>query len=153
MYSIMSSTNSDSFILFYFLGHTGGIWKFPGKGLNWSYSWWPMPQPQQWGIWAMSGTYTTAHSNAGSLTLWVGPRIEPMSSWILVKFVTSKPQWELQQWLLLFQFGFLLFLFLVWLQGLGLSVLCWIKMARMNILFLLPILAEILSTFHCWEWC
>ena len=34
--------------------------------------------------------YTTAHDNAGSLTHWARPRIEPDSSWILVE-----PQWEL----------------------------------------------------------
>ena len=40
-------------------------------------------------------TYTTVHGNAGSLTHWVRPGIEPMSSWILVRFVTTDPQWEL----------------------------------------------------------
>ena len=38
-------------------------------------------------IQAMSATYTTVHSNAGSLTHWVRPGIEPASSWILVGFV------------------------------------------------------------------
>ena len=33
-------------------------------------------------------TYTTAHSNAGSLTHWVGPGIEPSSSRILVMLIT-----------------------------------------------------------------
>jgi len=32
-------------------------------------------------------TYTTAQGNAGSLTHWVRPGIEPKSSWILVRFV------------------------------------------------------------------
>ena len=32
-----------------------------------------MPQPQQCQIWAASGTYTIAHSNARSLTHWVRP--------------------------------------------------------------------------------
>ena len=36
------------------------------------------PQPQQRQIWATSATYTTAHSNAKSLTHWVRPGIEPM---------------------------------------------------------------------------
>ena len=44
----------------------------------------PMPQPQQLQIWATSATYTTAHSNAGSLTHWARPGMEPMSSWIPV---------------------------------------------------------------------
>ena len=35
------------------------------------------------------------HSNARSLTHWAVPGIKPMSSWILVKFVTAEPQWEL----------------------------------------------------------
>ena len=55
-----------------------------------------MPQPQQRRIRAMSATYTTAHGNAGSLTPWARPGIEPASSWILVRFVSSEPQWELQ---------------------------------------------------------
>ena len=33
--------------------------------------------------------------NAGSLIHWARPGIEPASSWILVSFVTSEPQWEL----------------------------------------------------------
>ena len=48
-------------------------------------------QPQQCGIWASSGTYTTVHGNAGSLTYWVGPGIKPKSAWILVKFVSAEP--------------------------------------------------------------
>ena len=46
-----------------------------------------MPEPQQLGIRAMSVTYTTGHSNAGSLTHWAGPGIEPASSWMLVMFI------------------------------------------------------------------
>ena len=34
----------------------------------------------------MSVTYTTAHSNAGSLTHWTGSGIEHISSWILIRF-------------------------------------------------------------------
>ena len=37
---------------------------------------------------------------------------------------------------LLFQFGFLLFLFLVWLLRLGLPILCWIKAVRVSSLVL-----------------
>ena len=36
-----------------------------------------------------------AHCNAGSLINWVRPGIEPSSSWILVGFITTEPQWEL----------------------------------------------------------
>ena len=43
----------------------------------------PTPQPPQHQIRAMSLTYTTAHSNAGSLTHWAKPGIEPTSSWTL----------------------------------------------------------------------
>ena len=35
------------FFFFCFLVCTCGIWKFPGKESNQSYSCWPMPQPQQ----------------------------------------------------------------------------------------------------------
>ena len=36
-----------------------------------------------------SAAYTTAHGKAGSLTHWVRPGIKPMSSWILVRFITA----------------------------------------------------------------
>ena len=61
----------------------------PRLGSNWSYSHQPTLQPQQRQIWAISVTYTTAHSNAGSLTHWVRPGIEPASSWILFIFITK----------------------------------------------------------------
>ena len=48
------------------------------------------------GIWALPVTYTTAHSNARSLTSWVRPGIEPTTSWFLVWFVSTAPWWELQ---------------------------------------------------------
>ena len=35
----------------------------------------------------MSVTYTAAHGNAGSLTHWARPRMEPATSWFLVGFV------------------------------------------------------------------
>ena len=46
-----------------------------------------MPEPQQLGIWATFVTYITAHSNAGSLTQWARPGMEPATSWFLVRFV------------------------------------------------------------------
>ena len=55
----------------------------------------PTPQPQQRQIQAVSVTYTPAH--AISLTHGAGPGIKPVSSWILVGFVTTEPQWELLQ--------------------------------------------------------
>ena len=41
-------------------------------------------------------TYTTAHSNAGSLTHRERPGIKPATSWLLVGFVSTVPQQELQ---------------------------------------------------------
>ena len=53
------------FVVVVFSGHTHGIWRFPGWESNQKE---PMPQPQQCQIGATSVTYTTAHSNARSLT-------------------------------------------------------------------------------------
>ena len=47
------------------------------------------------GIWASSMTYTPVHGNTGSLTHWVRPGIKPTTSWILVGFITTEPQWEI----------------------------------------------------------
>ena len=41
--------------------------------------------------------YTRAHGNARSLTHWARPGIKPVSTRILVGFVTTEPQWELLQ--------------------------------------------------------
>ena len=54
-----------------------------------------MPQPEQRQIRAESSTYTTANGNAGSLIHGAEPEIKPPSSWSLVGFVTTVPQWEL----------------------------------------------------------
>ena len=43
----------------------------------------------------VSATYTTAHSNVRSLTHGVRPGIKPASTWILVRFTSVTPQWEL----------------------------------------------------------
>ena len=56
-----------------------------------------IPQPQQCRIQATSSTYTSAHSNTRFLTYWAEPGIEPASSWILVGFITTEPQWEFLQ--------------------------------------------------------
>ena len=53
-------------------------------GWNWSYSCWLTPQPLQCQIQASSVTYTIAPGSAGSLSHWARPRIEPLSSRILV---------------------------------------------------------------------
>ena len=39
---------------------------------------------------------TTAHDNAGFLTHWSRPGTEPVSSWILISFITTWSQWELR---------------------------------------------------------
>ena len=69
-----------------------GIWKFPGQGLNQSYSCRLMPQPWQCQIRATSETYTPAHSNAGSSTHWVRPEIKPTvltdTSWVRCHWTT-----------------------------------------------------------------
>ena len=48
-----------------------------------------MPEPQQQQIQTMSANYTTAHGNAGSLTHWTRPGIEPTASWFLVGFIST----------------------------------------------------------------
>ena len=46
-------------------------------------------------IWAASATFAAAWGNTRSLTHWMGPGIEPSSSGILVKFISTESQWEL----------------------------------------------------------
>ena len=53
-----------------------------------------MPQPQQCQICITSVTYTAAYGNAGSLTHWARPGIEPASSWTLVGFLTHWAKME-----------------------------------------------------------
>ena len=95
IYDITLQSLSDSFVFYCFLflsfqGHTHGIQKFLGLGLNQSCSCWPIPQSQQCGIQAVSATYTTAHSNPGSSTHRARPEIEPTSSQILVRCLTCR---------------------------------------------------------------
>ena len=56
-----------------------------------------MPHPQQLRVWATPATYITALGNTGSLTHWARPGIEPASSWMPVRFISTstEPQWEL----------------------------------------------------------
>ena len=58
-----------------YLRHT----EVPRLGVQSNQSCWPMAQTQKCGIRAASVTYTTAHSNARSLTHGVRPGIEPTS--------------------------------------------------------------------------
>ena len=46
-------------------------------------------------IWATSATYTTAQGNTRSSTHWVRQGIKPATSWFLVRFISTVPQWEL----------------------------------------------------------
>ena len=66
-----------------FYGHTCDIWRFPCYGSKRNCSCQPMPQPWQCWIWASSSTHAASCSNAGFLTHWVRPGIEPTSWWTL----------------------------------------------------------------------
>ena len=83
------------FFFLIFLGPHPAHMEVLRLGSNWSYSCWPKPQPSQPQIQASSATYTTAHDNTGSLTHWVRPGIKPTSSQMLVRFISTEPQWEL----------------------------------------------------------
>ena len=66
----------------------------------------------------MCDLHTTAHGNAGSLTHWVRPGVEPTTLWFLVGFISALPQREL----LLFPFlSFFLSLFFFYFFGLHLQ--------------------------------
>lgn len=80
------------FFVFCFLGSHSWHMEVPRPQVSWSYSFWPMPQPQQPRIQATSAIYTAAHSNDGSLSHWSRPGLEPMSSWILERFITDELQ-------------------------------------------------------------
>ena len=67
-----------------------------------------MPQLQQCQIRAESSTFTTGHSNARSLAHLARPVIKPVSSWILVRFVSTEPRQDLLKWVIFFFFFFFL---------------------------------------------
>ena len=52
-----------------------------------------------------------------------------------------------------YQYRCLLFIFLVWLLWLGVLVMCYVKVVRVDIFVLFLILEEKLSDFHPWVWC
>ena len=91
--------NSERFFFafFFFLGLHPRHMEVPSLGVKSELQLRPTPQPQQHQIWATPVTHTTAHGNARSLTYWVRPGIEPVSSWMLVGLVTTEPEpwWEL----------------------------------------------------------
>ena len=64
------------------------------------------------GVSAVFATYTTAHGNVRSLTQGARPGIEPDSSGILVRFVTTEIRQELH-------ISFFFFFFFVFLPFLG----------------------------------
>ena len=59
----------------------------PRLGSSQSCSRWPAMQDL-----SLSATYTIAHGNTGYLTHRARPGMEPISSWILVRFVPTAPQ-------------------------------------------------------------
>ena len=52
-------------------------------------------------IGAAAASLHHSYSNTGSFTHWARPGIEPSSSWILVRFVSTAPQWEFLNYTLL----------------------------------------------------
>ena len=66
----------------------------PRLKANRSSSCWPTHSHSNTQIQASSVTYNTAHSNAGSLTHWARPGIEPTTSWSLVGFISAAPRRE-----------------------------------------------------------
>ena len=80
------------YLFIYLLLFRAAPMSYGSSGLvsNQSYTCWPIPQPQQCGIWATSATYSTTHSHAGSLIHWARPEIKPVS----VGFVSAAPQWK-----------------------------------------------------------
>ena len=80
----------DTFFFFHLGPHPLHM-ELPRLGANWSYSW--QPTPQQRRIRAVSGTYTTALGNTGSLTHWARRGIKSAFSWMLIGFVTTEPWW------------------------------------------------------------
>ena len=83
------------FFLFFLRAEPEAYGSSQARQLNQSYSCWPTPQPQQLRIQALSATYTAGHSSAGFLTHRGRPAFNPKSSWILVRFITTEPQWKL----------------------------------------------------------
>ena len=92
-----------NFIFVFFLRAALTVYRSSqARGSNQSYSCRPALQPQQLGIQAASAvTYTPAHGNARSLTHWVRPGTEPASSSMLVRFISTEPQRELFNFIIL----------------------------------------------------
>lgn len=84
------------------------------------------------------------------ITVWVLAILE----WSPLGFLhtVSCHLWRGRVWWLLCQFECLLFLSVVWLLRLGLLVLCWIAVVRVDIPVVFLILGEKLPVFPQWEW-
>ena len=97
---MVPSRNSFFFFFSFFLkGLNLRIWKFLVQGSNQSCR----CQPQSHQIRShICNLYTTANGNGRSSTHWAVPGIEPRSSWVLVRFVTTELQGELQKLLMRF---------------------------------------------------
>ena len=78
--------------------------------------------------------YATAHSNTGSLMHWTRPGIKPEFSWLLVRFVTAEPQWEL-----LFLFFWTIIIFKYLNENSKVLHIPWgfLKTRRIEILFII----------------
>ena len=116
----ISYTKFAIFLSFAFYSCTCSMGEVPGYGSNQSYSCSSQPQPQQWGIQAMSMNYRRAHGNARSLTHLVRPGINPASSWIPFIFASTVPQKEPLEFAISFFFNF--FIFPLYSKGVRLSL-------------------------------
>ena len=77
------------FFFFVFLGLHCGIWRFQARGQIGATVSGLCHSHRNLGsrIWGRSVTYTTARGKPGSLTHRVRPGIEPVTSWLLVRFI------------------------------------------------------------------
>ena len=74
-------------------------------------------------------------------------------NWLLKIYIISCHLQTVTVLLLSFQFGFMLFLLLLWLLCLGIPVIYWKKVAIGRIFDALLILEEKFSAFQHWIWC
>ena len=87
-------------------------------------------------------TYTTAHSNAESLTQWARPGIEPATSWFLVGFVnhcatTGTPFFKFKK--KIFFWVVSIFRFHFWSSGRCFTSLSWVLSTTIKIDYIDPI--------------
>ena len=83
------------FSFFAFQGHTYGIWKIPGQGMNRSYSCWPVPQPQQHGIQATSSITPQLMATLDPLPTQQGQGLNPRPHESQLGQLTTEPRKEL----------------------------------------------------------